>query len=34
MASDEKIVGPTTADDDVLRVEHIGKSFGADNGIA
>jgi simple sugar transport system ATP-binding protein len=25
----EKIVGPTTAPDDVLRVEHVGKSFGA-----
>ncbi|HEV3388900.1 MAG TPA: ATP-binding cassette domain-containing protein [Solirubrobacteraceae bacterium] len=24
----ERIVGPTTADDDVLRVEHIKKSFG------
>ena len=24
----EKIVGPTTADDDVLRVEHVTKSFG------
>jgi simple sugar transport system ATP-binding protein len=25
----EKIVAPTTADDDVLRVEHVGKRFGA-----
>jgi simple sugar transport system ATP-binding protein len=25
---DEKIVGPESAPDDVLRVEHIGKSFG------
>jgi simple sugar transport system ATP-binding protein len=25
----EKIVEPTTADDDVLRVEHVGKRFGA-----
>jgi simple sugar transport system ATP-binding protein len=24
----EKIVGPTSADDDVLRVEHVAKSFG------
>jgi ABC-type sugar transport system ATPase subunit len=24
----EKIVGPTSAEDDVLRVEHVGKSFG------
>src|SRR5438270_11096993 len=24
----EKIVGPTQADDDVLRVEHIAKRFG------
>jgi simple sugar transport system ATP-binding protein len=24
----EKIVGPTAADDDVLRVEHVAKSFG------
>jgi simple sugar transport system ATP-binding protein len=26
--ADEKIVAPTSAADDVLRVEHIGKSFG------
>src|SRR5438477_3488648 len=26
--SGEQIVGPTSADDDVLRVEHITKSFG------
>jgi ABC-type sugar transport system ATPase subunit len=25
---DEKIVGPSRADDDVLRVEHVSKSFG------
>ena len=25
---DEKIVGPTSADDDVLRVVHVRKSFG------
>jgi ABC-type sugar transport system ATPase subunit len=27
-APHERIVAPTTAEDDVLRVEHIGKSFG------
>jgi simple sugar transport system ATP-binding protein len=27
--SHETIVAPTTSDDDVLRVEHVGKSFGA-----
>jgi ABC-type sugar transport system ATPase subunit len=26
--SGENIVGPTTADDDVLRIEHVAKSFG------
>jgi simple sugar transport system ATP-binding protein len=29
----EKIVGPTTAGDDVLRVEHVGKSFGATTAL-
>src|ERR1700679_974768 len=29
----EKIVAPTTADDDVLRVEHVGKSFGATTAL-
>jgi ABC-type sugar transport system ATPase subunit len=27
-AAEETIVGPTSADDDVLRVEHVAKSFG------
>jgi simple sugar transport system ATP-binding protein len=29
----ETIVAPTTADDDVLRVEHVGKSFGATTAL-
>ena len=29
----EKIVAPTTADDDVLRVEHVGKRFGATTAL-
>jgi simple sugar transport system ATP-binding protein len=29
----EMIVGPTSAPDDVLRVEHIGKSFGATTAL-
>ena len=29
----EKIVGPTTAADDVLRAEHVGKSFGATTAL-
>jgi simple sugar transport system ATP-binding protein len=31
--ADERIVGPTSADDDVLRVEHIGKRFGATTAL-
>jgi simple sugar transport system ATP-binding protein len=31
--SDEHIVGPRSADDDVLRVEHIGKRFGATTAL-
>jgi simple sugar transport system ATP-binding protein len=27
-AAEEQVVGPATADDDVLRVEHMGKRFG------
>ncbi|MFZ0044063.1 MAG: ATP-binding cassette domain-containing protein [Solirubrobacteraceae bacterium] len=29
----ERIVAPTTADDDVLRVEHVAKSFGATTAL-
>jgi len=31
--ADEKIVEPTSAPDDMLRVEHIGKSFGATTAL-
>jgi simple sugar transport system ATP-binding protein len=31
--SDERVVGPTSADNDVLRVEHIGKRFGATTAL-
>jgi simple sugar transport system ATP-binding protein len=30
---DERVVGPTSADNDVLRVEHIGKRFGATTAL-
>jgi ABC-type sugar transport system ATPase subunit len=32
-ASHETIVAPTTSEDDVLRVEHVGKSFGATTAL-
>jgi simple sugar transport system ATP-binding protein len=31
--SQERVVAPTTADDDVLRVEHVAKSFGATTAL-